>query len=136
MQNKCIRFCLMKDSRSHIGLDDFTAINWLPVGHRANQIVSSLAYKFFNDHSPVYMNCVFTQGSQRGVATRRSFQKLILPSRKTVPGQRSLSYLGPYLWNQLSESLKNCSNVNSFKHGLKRHFFSLLHSSDNDIYAY
>ena len=136
MQNKCIRFCLMKDSRSHIGLDDFVAINWLPVGHRANQITSSLAFKFFKGAAPVYMDYVFSLANRRGVTTRRSFQKLALPSRKTVPGQRTLSYIGPNLWNQLPDSVKNCCSVNSFKHGLKRHYFDTLKASHNDIYVY
>ena len=60
MQNKCIRFCLKKNSRAHIGVDDFIAINWLPVGYRANQIISSLVYKFCNKQGPAYMGNVFS----------------------------------------------------------------------------
>ena len=126
----------MKESRYHISLNDFIAINWLPVGHRANQSVRSLVYKFFNGHSPIYMDHVFSPTNQRGIETRRSFQKLALPSRKSVPGQRSLSYKGPSLWNELPQHLKTCTSINSFKHALKRHYFELLNTCDNDIYAY
>ena len=136
LQNKCIRFCLKKDSRTHIGHDEFVSINWLPVGYRANQNISSLVYKFFSARSPIYMDSVFSRTSPLGVATRRSFQRLTQPSRKTVPGQRALSYLGPKLWNQLPETLKSCSSVNCFKHALKRHYFDLLKVSENGIYIY
>ena len=136
MQNKCIRFCLMKDSRAHIGLDDFIAINWLPVCHRANLKVSSLVFKFFNGHSPNYMSCVFLPIQQSGMRTRRSFQRMNQPFRKTVHGQRALSYTGPTLWNRLPETVKNCNNTNSFKHALKKHYFDLLINSENDIYLH
>ena len=36
IQNKCIRFCLQLDSRSHIGIKEFEQINWLPVSERFN----------------------------------------------------------------------------------------------------
>ena len=136
MQNKCMRFCLMKDSRSHIGHNDFVAINWLPVNYRADQTYTSLVYKFFNGHGPVFMSSIFTSSNRRGIATRRSFQNLVQPSRKTVQGQRSLSYVGPALWNQLPEQVKSCCSTNSFKHALKRHFFNQLNASDNNMYVY
>ena len=33
-QNACIRFCLGKERRSHIGLNHFEKNNWLPVKNR------------------------------------------------------------------------------------------------------
>ena len=136
MQRKCIRFCLMKDSRSTIGLKDFVDINWLPVERRANLINASLVYKFFNKSSPSYMNYVFTPISQYGVTKEKNFQRLAVPSRKTEMGKRTLSFLGPTLWNPLPKDLKKCSNINSFKHALKSHYFDLMNASDRDIYVY
>lgn len=46
-QNKCVRFCLQKSSRSHVGATDFKEINWLPVGERFKVCVNNHAYKFF-----------------------------------------------------------------------------------------
>ena len=37
VQNRCIRYCLHLDNRSHIGVKDFEKINWLPVSERFNQ---------------------------------------------------------------------------------------------------
>ena len=135
MQNKCICFCLKKDSRSHIGLDKFVAINWLPVCHRANQCVVTNAFKFFNNLSPLYMEHVFSPGDQ-GRVTRHSFQKLNLPLRKTVQGQRTLSFVGPSLWNQLPNDVKACKTTNGFKHALKRHVFTALATAESNIFVY
>ena len=33
-------------------------------------------------------------------------------------GQNSLSYIGPAVWNKLPENIKNCTNVNTFKHDI------------------
>ena len=37
IQNKCIRFCLQLDSRSHTRIKQFDQKNWLPVSERFNQ---------------------------------------------------------------------------------------------------
>ena len=34
IQNKCTRFCLLLDSKIHIGIKEFEQINWLPVSAR------------------------------------------------------------------------------------------------------
>ena len=47
VQNRCIRYCLQLDNRSHIGVKDFEKINWLPVSERFNQYLCSNAFKFF-----------------------------------------------------------------------------------------
>ena len=40
-QNKCIRFCLSLGNRSHVGIDQFKEINWLPVKDRFEHISSN-----------------------------------------------------------------------------------------------
>ena len=37
VQNKCIRYSPQLDNRSHIGMEDFEKINWLPVSKRFYQ---------------------------------------------------------------------------------------------------
>ena len=82
------------------------------------------------------MNYVFTPISQYGVTKEKNFQRLAVPSRKTEMGKRTLSFLGPTLWNPLPKDLKKCSNINSFKHALKSHYFDLMNASDRDINVY
>ena len=38
-QNKCIRFCLFLGNRTHIGVNEFRKINWLPTRERFEQCV-------------------------------------------------------------------------------------------------
>ena len=38
LQNKCIRFCLKFDKRTHIGAKEFNNLNWLPVEQRFHQV--------------------------------------------------------------------------------------------------
>ena len=37
-QNKCIRFCLNLNNRAHIGIKEFTNINWLPTKERFDNV--------------------------------------------------------------------------------------------------
>ena len=103
---------------------------------------------FFNGRSPVYMDQVFSPVNGRSGVTRRSFQKLAVPSRTKVPGKRSLSFIGPTLWNEIPveyvktgdqyeiKTMKACSTVNDFKHKLKSHYLGLLNAAHKNIYLY
>ena len=53
------------------------------------------------------------------VDTRNNFAKLKHPFRKTNTGQKSLSYIGPSLWNNLPETIEKTNNLNTFKHNVK-----------------
>ena len=122
-QNKCIRFCLQLDQRTHIGMDEFTKIKWLPVEERFNQCLSASAYKFINGSCPLYMHDVYKESGQNKINTRGSFMKLKQTFRKTNFGQKCLSYLGPVIWNNLPDDIKAVKNINSFKHKFKDHLF-------------
>ena len=125
-QNKCIRFCLQSNNRSHVGICEFKNINWLPVSDRFNMCISSHAYKFFQKKCPIYMSDIFVPSVQNRTSTRYSFQRLNQPCMKTSQGQQCLSYLGPSQWNTLPEGLKRSCSINSFKHNLKKHFFNTI----------
>ncbi|XP_057316760.1 uncharacterized protein LOC130657775 [Hydractinia symbiolongicarpus] len=134
-QNKCVRFCLQKSSRSHVGATDFKEINWLSVGERFKVCVNNHAYKFFQKKCPLYMSDVFIPSSHRRASTRSSFQRLEQSCVKTPQGQQCLSYLGPSLWNTLPEGLKRSSTTNSFKHNLKKHYFDVITRRDSDDFV-
>ena len=51
--------------------------------------------------------------------TRNSFAKLKRPFRKIKTGQKTLSYYGPSLWNNLPNAIKNPNNLNTLKHNVK-----------------
>ena len=61
--------------------------------------------------------------------TRNAFQKLRQPFRKTTQGQNTISYIGPSVWNNLPENVKRSISINSFKHAVKKQYFSELKKS-------
>jgi len=136
MQNKCIRFCLQLDNRSHIGEAQFKKINWLPVNDRVRQISNVYVFKYFSNMTPYYIGELFENLETRNMGTRNSFLKLRQPSVKTNFGKKALFYTAPALWNKLSCTLKQSKSVNSFKHALKRNLFEELEVKEKDIYLF
>ena len=70
------------------------------------------------------MNDVFKLADQNTTATRTSLFKLSQPLRKTNHRQKSLSYVPPSIWNKLPDFLKTTDNVNTYKHRVKKAYFS------------
>ena len=130
-QNKCVRFCLLLGNKEHIGINELEKINWLNVNDRFEQCISVSAFKFFNNKSPAYTNDIFVPFGKDRDSTRNSYKKLSQPFRQTTQGQNSLSYIGPSVWNKLSENIKKCKNVNIFKHNVKKYFFNEIKRKHN-----
>ena len=55
------------------------------------------------------------------IGTRNNFSKLKNPFCKTNKGQKAISYIGPSIWNYLSDSIKRVNSLNTFKHNVKKH---------------
>ena len=53
---------------------------------------------------------------------RNSYEILQQPFCKTSTGQNTLSFIGPALQNKIPEQIKRTTNVNAFKHNLKKHY--------------
>ena len=75
-QNKCIRFCLQLDKMSHISHKEFETINWLSIKERYSQCVNSIAFKYFDNQYPHYLNEVFLKAPESSSSLRNSYQKL------------------------------------------------------------
>ena len=137
-QNKCIRFCLGKGNRDHIGQDEFKQINWLPVQNRFEQCLNVHVFNFINQKSPKYMSEMFAIAEQPTRPTRiNNGLKLVQPQWKKVTGKSAPSYIGPKVWNPLPSEIKEAKSVNIFKHKIKTHYFRQLESIDkNDFLFY
>ena len=59
-----------------------------------------------------------------------------IPFRQSCPGQKTISYLGPNIWNNLAAETKLRRSVNSFKHDIKKLFFDKLKKQNDDIFFY
>ena len=89
-QKKCMRFCLQLDNLNHISHEEFDCLNWLPVTYRFKQCVNAIAFKYFNEQYPNYLNEVFDVAIENNLQLRGSFQKLKCPFRKTNASQLAL----------------------------------------------
>ena len=106
-QIKCIKFCLKLNGRSSIKSEDFEKINWLPIHERVAQCSLCSIYTFFTKNCPNYFDKTYVPLETNWVHTRSSYQKLNVPHQKTNVGQKSLSYVGPSLWNNSNKTLKS-----------------------------
>ena len=57
--------------------------------------------------------------SNKGVSNRKYSQK-IPPIRTVYQGSESISFLGPKIWNILSDRLKNANSIGAFKMQIKQ----------------
>ena len=134
-QNKCIRFCLGLDNRTHIGVNEFKTINWLPVRNRYEQCVSVSAFKLCKVLGPAYMSDIYSL-VENPRSTRRSEYRMKQPFKVTNMGQSSISYVGPKVWNTLPRECKSEDSLNNFKHKIKDQFFENIQREADDIYIY
>ena len=105
-QNKCIQFCLKLDKIRHISSREFESINWLPVYKRVHQCINAITFKFVSNACPHYLNEVYDYAPKCRIESISNFAKLRVPFCKTNMGQKSLSYIGSSLWNNLPRSMK------------------------------
>ena len=52
------------DETQHISQKEFETINWLPIKERYNQCVNSLAFKYFDNQCPHYLNESFYKSTR------------------------------------------------------------------------
>ena len=136
LQNKCVCFCLQLNNRAYVGITEFKKINWLPVAYRFRQCLAANVFKFFDDKCPLYMKDIFDKSCMSQASTKNSTTKLSQPLRRTSYCQSCISFLVPSIWSNLSNELKRCTNLNTFKHKIKEYFFCKIRQKDNDIYIY
>ena len=77
-QNKCIRYCLNLYNRTHVGIDEFIKINWLPTKERVAQCTCVTTFKSFKKMFLQYMSEIF-HPSHSQYNTRMTTLKLDLP---------------------------------------------------------
>ena len=79
------------------------------------------------------MKDVFNKPCLSQASTRNSTMKLSQPLRRTNNGQHCISFLAPSVWNNMPNELKRCTNLNTFKHKVKKCFLYKIREKDNDV---
>ena len=94
-------------------------LNWLPVKEQLFYRDSVLTFKCQNDLAPQYLTSKFTKRSNIHTRNTRTRNSLQIPLYRTAIGQRTFSYRGAYIWNNLHNELRQSASLASFKRTLK-----------------
>ena len=101
-------------------LDD---LKWLTMKQKINFDLCVMVFKILRNIMPSWLFNLITVGDRRNRQTR-SDNDLFIPRTSTNLGSRSFIIQGPSVWNKLPNSLKEVTNINSFKTSLKTHLLS------------
>ena len=133
VQNRCIRYSLQLDNRSHIGMKNFE--KKLTGSRFLKDLISTFVLTLLNflRKLVLYIFMIYIDNLVKIKQTRDLY-----PLRNTCSGQKNLSYLTPIVWNSLPTHLKLANSLNNFKHKLKDRFFKKLRNMDieQNIFAY
>ena len=111
-----MHFRLQLDYREHMETKHFNKINWLSIDQGYKQCLSTYDFKFCSEMCPQYINKIYKISNQNNAVTRNSSSKLFLPLRTKTLTQKCLSYLGPFIGNDLTDDVKLSNNVITFKY--------------------
>ena len=77
-------------------------------------------YECMRNLLPDYFCHMFNLNSEIHSYPTRSRKNVRITTHRTVSFQQNIRFTGPKLWNELSDTLKNCQSVNTFKRNLKQ----------------
>ena len=105
-------------------------LHWLPVHYRIKFKVILQVFKSLNDMAPKYLSDKLNLRKNNGLRSDNSRKLQIPKSRLKLYGDRAFSVAGPMLWNDLSEELRLCTKIDTFKRLLKTHLFKQAFALD------
>ena len=96
-------------------------LHWLPIHLRIEHKVLTLVFKALKGTAPKYLKDMLKLSkSVRLLRSNNMYMKLDIPRVKRESfANRSFSVMGPRLWNDIPNDLKQCVNVETFKKKLK-----------------
>ena len=100
-------------------------LHWLKIQEHIKYKVSMLMSKCLHNLAPQYLIdiTIFTYHQELNLRSRNN---CVLPTRlfrTTMVHTRSISSMGPQIWNSLPITVKNTNNLDTFKSRLKTHLF-------------
>ena len=70
-------------------------------------------FHYWKRIAPSYLNNMFMPSLKN--QNTRSQMALNIPLCRTIKGQKSMSFLGPKIWNKLSSNMKTAATTASFE---------------------
>ena len=86
-------------------------MNLLPTSKRVDQYINTIIYNFVNNTCRYYLHEIFEFAPHCRTGTRNNFSILKNPFRKINIGQKTISYIGPSVWNSLRDKIKKANNL-------------------------
>ena len=94
-------------------------LKWPTIAEIIKRETASIVFKSINGLAPTYLSNIFSKNSSRDtVKLRNSETDLRVPLMKTTNGQKSFSYRGAHLWNNLEPEVKQAPSLYAFKRRL------------------
>ena len=129
VQNAAARLVCKAKKSDHIH-PILETLHWLPVTYRIQYKISTICFNSISRTAPQYLSDLFqpcTPARQlRSASDTRTFvpPPPPLPYKQKKIGERSFSYAGPSVWNNLPQTLRHSDSTSSFKAALKTHLFN------------
>ena len=101
-------------------------LHWLPISECIKYKVACMCFSTINGSGPAYLSellQVYTPSSTLRSSSDTRMLEIQQYKRKTH-GFRTFSCFGPPIWNSLTQDLRHCSTLSSFKAKLKTFLFS------------
>ena len=101
--------------------------HWLPMNVRIEHKILTLVFKALKMKAPQYLKDVLNQRkSLRTLRLNNIYMILGIPKVKRESfTNRSFSVMGPRLWNDLPNEIKQCTDIEKYKKKLKTFLFKL-----------
>ena len=100
-------------------------LHWLPVRHRLNFKIATIAFKVLHFQQPSYLAALVPRYVPTRPLRSSSSLSICVPSRKTAMARsKSFSSVASDIWNKLPCHLSSISTLPAFRKRLKHHLFS------------
>ena len=131
VQNAAARLVCKAKKSDHIH-PILETLHWLPVTHHIQYKISTIYFNSISGTAPQYLSDLlqpYTPTRQlRSASDTRTFVTPPPPPPPRVNtktfGERSFSYAGPSVWNNLPQTPRHSDSTSSFKAALKTHLFN------------
>ena len=125
VQNAAARLVCKATKSDHIH-PILETLHWLPVTHRIQYKISTICFNSISGTAPQYLSDLLQPYTPaRQLRSASDTRTVVAPRVNTKTfGERSFSYTGPSVWNNLPQTLRHSDSTSSFKAALKTHLFN------------
>ena len=95
--------------------------------YRINFRILTFVFKSKLDELPIYLAELLIRENPNRMLRSNTSLRFDIPKTYTKAGQKSFSYAGPILWNNLPVNIKTASSLISFKRLLKTFYFKIVY---------